>query len=72
MITAKRIRVGILLLILGLVALDSWRTRVRITNWDSPLWLTLYPIAADGSEAAQKYVRPIRQWEFTGDRRSGV
>lgn len=65
MTTGKKIRVGILLLILGLVALDTWLTRVRTTDWDSPLRLTLYPIAADGSETAQKYVGELQREHFT-------
>lgn len=65
MTSGKKIRVSILLVILGLVSLDAWLTRVRSTDWDSPLRLTVYPIAADNSEAARKYVAELRREDFT-------
>lgn len=65
MTTGKKIRVGILLLILGVVALDTWLTRIRSTDWDTPLRLTLYPVAADGSETARQYVEKLQRESFT-------
>ncbi len=64
MSTGKKIRVGILLLILGGVALDAWLTRIRSTDWDSPLRLSVYPIAADGEESTREYVQNLRREDF--------
>ncbi len=52
----KAIRVTILMIILIGVSLDTWLTRLRVTSWDHPLRVVVYPINADGSTAAAKYI----------------
>jgi hypothetical protein len=64
MSTARRIRIGILLLILGLVAFDTWITRLRTTDWDYPLRVSVYPIAADGRQATRDYVQDLKHDDF--------
>jgi hypothetical protein len=50
------LRVLILLLILLLVALTTWQDRYLSTRWHVPLYVAIYPIAADGSPVTQKYL----------------
>jgi hypothetical protein len=62
--TARSIRIGILLLILGAVGLDAWLTRVRTTSWDKPLRATVYPIVADGRASTRDYVARLTREDF--------
>ncbi len=52
----KAIRIGVLLLILLVVAVNSWLSQVRSTDWDNSLWVKVYPINADGSDATARYI----------------
>lgn len=54
---ARAIRITILVLILVLVGIDAWRTRVASVEWRYTLPVTLYPINGDGSDAASTYIR---------------
>ena len=38
------------------VALGSWLTSKRGTEWQQPLWIAIYPINADGSSVTQQYI----------------
>ncbi len=58
----KTLRVAILLLILLVVALTTWQDRYRSTRWREPLFVAIYPIAADDSAVTRSYVD-----ELTGD-----
>lgn len=60
----KSVRVFLLLLILALVAFDAWITRIRTTDWDQPLRLTVYPIAGDGEESTRKYIERLKREDF--------
>lgn len=66
MTRARKIRIGLLLLILGGVALDAWLTRLRTTDWDRPLWVYVYPIVADGREATRGYVKALSDDHLRG------
>jgi hypothetical protein len=44
------IRVALLLAVLAFVALGAWLDRRRSTDWDAPLRVTVYPIAADDDD----------------------
>jgi hypothetical protein len=61
----KTFRVTVLLIILIIVATDTWLTRVRVTGWDHPLRVVVYPINADGSEAAAQYIAHLTAAQFT-------
>lgn len=54
--TARGVRIAILLAVLAMVGLDAWLTRMRTTSWDRTLRVTAYPIAADGRAATREYV----------------
>lgn len=60
----KGLRIGVLLLVLASVALDAWLTRWRTTDWDAPLRVTLYPVAADGREPTRDYVAGLQAADF--------
>ncbi len=52
-------RKGLLFYILILVAGGAWLTKVRSTDWDDSLWVTIYPINGDGSPVSAKYIQGI-------------
>lgn len=60
----KAIRIGILLFILFFVALSTWLTQARSTDWNNSLWVKIYPINADGSEASEKYINGLKVENF--------
>lgn len=61
----KAIRVGILLAILAIVAGNHWLGMARLAAWDAPLWITVYPIAADGKPATVNYLRGLQADNFS-------
>src|SRR5689334_4907367 len=63
--TARGVRIAILLLVLGFVGLDAWLTRARTTSWEKPLRATIYPIVADGREPTRAYVASLTRDDFT-------
>jgi hypothetical protein len=62
----KAIRIGILLLILFFVAVSTWLTQARSTDWNNTLWVKVYPINADGSEVAARYIDSLAESDFSG------
>ena len=58
----KRLRVSILLVILAIVALNTWRDRNQ--NWSKPIYVVLYPINADQSQVSQNYINQIQLSEL--------
>lgn len=58
-------RIFILLLILISVALGSWLTTKRSTDWERPLWVAIYPINADNSPVTREYIRQLSLEDFT-------
>lgn len=60
----KTIRVAILLFILLFVALSTWMTQARTTDWENSLWVKVYPINADGSDASSKYIASLKTENF--------
>src|ERR1700722_19994661 len=60
----KMLRVLILLLVLLAVALTTWQDRYLSTRWRSPLYVAIYPIAADESPVTRTYVTAIDAERF--------
>jgi hypothetical protein len=52
----RALRIAALLFVLLVVALGSWRDRYRSTRWREPLFVAVYPIAADASPVTRRYV----------------
>lgn len=60
----RTLRIALLLLILLGVAGDAWLTGLRTTSWEEPLWVSVYPINADGSEATARYIESLSNEQF--------
>jgi len=54
-----------LLMILIFVGLSSWLTKIRSTDWDRELWVVIYPINGDGSEASARYIKRLQRAIFS-------
>ncbi|MFQ6006314.1 MAG: hypothetical protein ACE5OQ_12505 [Woeseia sp.] len=52
----RAIRIGLLLLVLFFVAVSSWLTQARSTDWNNSLWVKIYPINGDGSPVSRRYI----------------
>ena len=62
----KAIRITILLLILVFVGLSTWLSAARSTDWNNSLWVKIYPINADGTEATARYIEGLDVATFEG------
>jgi hypothetical protein len=60
----KRLRILALLLILLLVALNTYFDRVYSTDWDIPLRVTVFPIKGDGSAVTESYIEASQATDF--------
>ncbi len=60
----KQIRITLLLLILAYVALDTFLSNKRATDWKHPLRVVIYPINADGNSATDHYISQIDSKQF--------
>jgi hypothetical protein len=60
----RNIRILVLLLVLAAVALQQLLDRVHTQSWREPLWVGLYPVNADGSATAQRYIDALTVREF--------
>ena len=61
----KAFRIGVLLLILAFVATSTWLSAARSTDWNNSLWVKIYPINGDGSNAARAYIETLKLRDFT-------
>jgi len=62
----KAIRIAILLFILFMVAMGTWLTQARSTDWNNSLWVKIYPINGDGSAASTHYISGLSVDTFAG------
>lgn len=60
----KLLRILVLLLVLLAVALSAWLDRYRSTRWQEPLYVAIYPIAADESPVTSNYVAALDAERF--------
>jgi len=60
----KKIRIALLLLILLIVALDAITERAYPKQWRDSNQVALYPVNADGSDAAAAYIDSLRKDDF--------
>ena len=60
----RSVRITLLLLVLFFVAMNTWLTRLRSTDWNEPLWLVVYPVNGDGSAPTQKYIDTLDRGSF--------
>ncbi len=52
----RRLRIAILLLILGIAAWTTWYDRFSTTDWDETLWIGVFPINGEGNEAVAAWL----------------
>ena len=60
----RRFRIAILLYILILVGGGAWLTSKDSTDWQEPLWILVYPINADHSNASDAYIQNLERDRF--------
>jgi hypothetical protein len=60
----RRIRIGILLLTLFVVAGGAWSDRQRTTDWSSPLWVGVFPVNGDDRPATGRYIASLEREQF--------
>jgi hypothetical protein len=60
----KRLRVTFLLIVLFIVASSTWLDHYRATRWRDPLYVSIYPIAADSSPVTNAYVGALDAERF--------
>jgi hypothetical protein len=60
----KSIRIALLLLVLAGVALHSWLDRRATQSWKETLWVGIFPLNADGTPAAQRYIETLSNRDF--------
>jgi hypothetical protein len=58
------LRTLVLLLVLLMVALTTWQDRYRSTRWREPLYVAIYPIAADNSTVTLRYLTELDPGRF--------
>jgi hypothetical protein len=57
-------RIAMLLAVLAFVVLGAWLDRRRSTDWDAPLRVTVYPIAAADDPALREHVAALGAEDF--------
>ena len=55
-----------MLFILFFVAVSTWLTQARSTDWNNSLWVKIYPINADGSDEASRFIDKLQMSDFEG------
>lgn len=62
----RALRISVLLLILFFVAVSTWLTSARSTDWNNSLWVKIYPINADTSPDSRRYIESLTVGSFQG------
>ncbi|SEQ54109.1 hypothetical protein SAMN03080615_01918 [Amphritea atlantica] len=60
----RSLRIILLLVILFVVAMNTWLSSARIQSWNRPVWVVLYPINADGRADTQAYINALSAEHF--------
>ncbi len=60
----RTLRVAALLLVLLWASAHTWLERIASTSWKEPLWVGIFPVNADGSQATQSYIEALEDREF--------
>jgi len=55
----RRLRLLVLSLVLLVVAATAWQDRIRSTRWREPLFVAIYPVAADDSPVTRRYLESL-------------
>jgi hypothetical protein len=60
----KTTRIGLLLLVLFIVGMNTFMTGRWTTDWDEPLWVGIYPINGDQQENIARYIDNLTEEQF--------
>lgn len=60
----KQLRIFILLLILLIISIGTWVTKMRVTDWSHTLRVVIYPINGDQSSHTEQYIQTLSQDDF--------
>jgi len=60
----KALRIFILLTILVIIGASTYLSQLRATDWDTPLWVSIYPINGDGSSSSARYIKNLKKNDF--------
>ena len=60
----KQVRILLLLIVLALVVHNLFNDRARIASWEVPLFVSVYPVNADGSEVVDRYLARLTNIQF--------
>jgi hypothetical protein len=60
----KTARIGLLLLVLFIVGMNTFMTGRWTTDWDEPLWVGIYPINGDGKDHIENYISYLDDMSF--------
>jgi hypothetical protein len=55
----RKLRIAVLLVILVIVALKTWQEQHLSRRWRVPLYVSIYPIAADDSAVTRSYLEHL-------------
>ena len=58
------LRIAILLTILVIVAGNQWLTGNRLSSWEKPLWVTIYPVLAETDADIRQYAESLTVGSF--------
>lgn len=61
----RQLRILVLLLILAFVAASNFYYKFKTTDWDETLYVAIYPVNADRSDAAAKQIAAISMEQFS-------
>jgi len=60
----KLMRIVALLSVLFVILASNWINQRRLASWERPIWITIYPIVADGDPATERYASTIEEASF--------
>lgn len=60
----RLLRIAVLLLVLLVVSVTTCQQRVRSVRWNTPLYVAIYPVAADDSPVTRAYVAALTPEAF--------
>lgn len=61
----RKLRIAVLLTVLFGVAVGSWVDRRRTTDWDSTLWIGIFPVAADSRTITRDHILQLEPAQFS-------
>lgn len=60
----RYLRIAILLAILVVIAGQQWLTGKRLSSWEKPLWITIYPVLLDSDADTRRYTGSLNTDSF--------